>query len=349
MTVRYHMRQTKIVPEYVCQRDGADHIVSVCQHVFGEHLDQAVGQLLVGTVTPLTLEVTLTVQQEIQARLDEVDRLRKKQVERAQYEADLAQRRYLHVDPANRLVADSLEADWNNKLRALRAAQEQYEAHRKNDRAAISEQQRANIAALAQDFPRIWKDPNTPDRERKRLMRLLLEDVTLIQNEEITAHVRFKGGVTKTLTLPRPLNAWQARKTPAEVVTEIDQLLDHHTYPQIAAILNEHGTRSGEGKGFSSRMVARIRRSYALTPRYDRLRKVGMLTVQEMALRLGISPQTVKIWNRHRLIRGHAYNDKDDCLYERPGEESPQKAQGVKLSQRARNRACIAMSPGGAM
>jgi hypothetical protein len=87
------------VPEYVCQRDGADHIVSVCQHVFGEHLDQAIGQLLIDTVTPLALEVTLTVQQEIQTKLEEVDRLRKKQVERARYEADLAQRRYLHVDP----------------------------------------------------------------------------------------------------------------------------------------------------------------------------------------------------------------------------------------------------------
>ena len=79
MTVRYHARQTKIVPEYACQRDGADHIVSVCQHVFGEHLDQAVGQLLIDTVTPLALEVTLTVQREMQARLDEVDCLRKKQ------------------------------------------------------------------------------------------------------------------------------------------------------------------------------------------------------------------------------------------------------------------------------
>jgi len=104
MTVHYHTRQTRVVPEYVCQRDGADHIVSVCQHVFGAHLDQAVGQLLVGTVTPLTLEITLSVQQEIHARLDEVDRLRKKQVERARYEADLAQRRYLHVDLANRLL-----------------------------------------------------------------------------------------------------------------------------------------------------------------------------------------------------------------------------------------------------
>jgi DNA invertase Pin-like site-specific DNA recombinase len=334
MTVRYHVRQTKLVPEYVCQRDGADHIVSVCQHIYGEHLDQAVGQILVGTVTPLALEVTLSVQQEIQARLDEVDRLRKKQVERARYEADLAQRRYLHVDPANRLVADSLEADWNNKLRALRAAQEQYEEQRKNDRAAISEQQRANIATLAQDFPRIWESPNTPDRERKRLVRLLLEDVTLIKTEEITAHVRFKGGITKTLTLPRALNAWEARKTPADVVREIDQLLDHHTYPRIATILNERGIRSGEGKAFTSRIVARIRRSYALTPRYDRLRKVGMLTVEEMATLLGICPQSVKIWNHHGLIRGYAYNDKNDCLYEPPGEKPPRKAQGIKLSQR---------------
>ena len=99
MVVRYHTRQTKLIPEYVCQSDGVDHIISVCQRVFGEHVDQAVGKLLIEAVTPLALEVTLTVQQEIQARLDEVDRLHKKAVDRAQYEADLAQRRYLHVDP----------------------------------------------------------------------------------------------------------------------------------------------------------------------------------------------------------------------------------------------------------
>ena len=92
----------------------------------------------------LALEVTLTVQQEMQARLEEVDRLRKKQVERARYEADLAQRRYLHVDPANRLVADSLEAEWNNKLRALNAAQQQYEEQHKKDRAAVSDHHATN-------------------------------------------------------------------------------------------------------------------------------------------------------------------------------------------------------------
>ena len=336
MMVRYHTRQTKIVPEYVCQRDGADHIVSVCQHVFGEHLDQAIGQLLIETVTPLALEVTLTVQEEIQTKLEEVDRLRKKQVERTRYEADLAQRRYLHVDPANRLVADSLEADWNNKLRALNAAQEQYEEQRKRDRAAVSEQQRASIMALAHDFPRLWQNPKTPDRERKRLVRLLLEDVTLIQNEQITAHVRFKGGITKTLTALRPLNSWQARMTPAEVVAEIDRLLDHYTENEIAGILHKRGIPSGEGKPFNSRAVARVRRNYQLKSRYDRLREKGLLTIEEMADRLNLSPLWVRAWGAKGLLKAYPVNDKNICLYEDPGPDPPRKAQGVKLAERRR-------------
>jgi hypothetical protein len=166
------------------------------------------------------------------------------------------------------------------------------------------------------------------------MIRLLLEDITLLRGEQITLHIRFKGGAARTLTLPLPLNSWQQRQTSPDVVKEIDQLLGHHTYPQIAAILNERGMSSGEGKAFTSRIVARIQRSYALMPRYDRLRNAGMLTVKEMAALLGICPQQVKIWNQHGLIRGHAYNDKNDCLYEHPGENPPRKAQGVKLSQR---------------
>ena len=201
MTVRYHARQERLIPEYVCQRDGIEHAISICQRVLGDQIDKAVGQLLVGSVAPLALEVTLSVQHELQARIEEVDKLRKKQVERARYDADLAQRRYLHVDPANRLVADSLEADWNKKLRLLTEAQEQYEHQRQQDRVAVDGQQRARIAALASDFPRLWQDPKTPDRERKRMVRLLLADVTLIRGTGITVHVRFNGGVTRTLEL----------------------------------------------------------------------------------------------------------------------------------------------------
>jgi hypothetical protein len=188
--------------------------------------------------------------------------------------------------PDNRLVADSLEAEWNNKLRTLSEAQQNLEHQREQDRKVLSDQQRAAILSLATDFPRLWRDPNTPDRERKRMIRLLLEDFTFVRGEKITLHIRFKGGATKTLMVPAPLNAWQQRATNAAVVKEIDRLLDHHTYQQIVSILNERGLHSGEGKSFSVRIVARIQKRYGLMPRYDRLRKAGMLTVKEMAASL---------------------------------------------------------------
>ena len=97
------------------------------------------------TLTPLTLEVALAVQQELQQRLDEADHLRRQHVERARYEADLARERFLQVDPKNRLVADALEADWNNKLRALTDAQEQYERQRQADRAVLDKESQSRI------------------------------------------------------------------------------------------------------------------------------------------------------------------------------------------------------------
>jgi hypothetical protein len=272
------------------------------------------------------------VQQELQARIEEVDRLRKKHVEQARYEADLAQRRYLHVDPANRLVADSLEADWNEKLRALTLAQEQYEQQRRQDRITIDEQQRARIAALASDFPRLWQDPKTPDRERKRMVRLLLADGTLLRGTGITVHVRFNGGGSKTLELPRPLTACELRTTPAEVVAEIDELTDGCTDKKIVEILNQRGALSGCGQRFNSRIVARLRREYQLKPRYDRLREKGLLTLQEMSKRLEVTPKCVIHWRNHGLLRAHPFNDRDDWLYEDPG---PQPAtQGARRQAR---------------
>lgn len=118
------------------------------------------------------------MQQELQTRIEEVDKLRKKQVERARYESDLAQRRYMHVDPANRLVADSLEADWNEKLRALTEAQEQYERQQRQDRVAADEQQRARIAALASDFPRLQRRRDEDAGFTETLDRLGTQDHT---------------------------------------------------------------------------------------------------------------------------------------------------------------------------
>lgn len=325
MTVRYHIRSARQVPDYVCQRDRIEHAEPICQSIKGEPVDKAISNLLLQTMTPMALDVALKVQQEIHARLDEVDRLRQKQVERARYEADLAQRRYMHVDPANRLVADALEAEWNNKLRALNETQEQYERMRQQDHQLIDEAQQNRIAALANDFPRLWQHPQTPDRERKRMVRLLLEDVTLVKRDQIIAHVRFKGGAVETLTVSLPLSAPQLRKTDAAVIQEIDRLLHHHTDKEIAAILNGKGMRSGEGKLFHRGIILRLRDRYHLGNRFARMRAAGMLTKEEIAALLGVSVDSVKEWRLRGLLHAHQYNDKGDYLFEVPGDDLPKK------------------------
>ena len=334
MTVRYHFRYGRVGPEYVCQREGIENAEPVCQRLPGSPIDSAVGDLVIELINPVTLEVALAVQQELQARLEEADRLRRQQVERARYEAEMAQRRYLRVDPDNRLVADSLEADWNQKLRALAEAQQDYQRRREEDCRILDEQHKTAILALASDFPQLWRDPDTDDRERKRMLRLVIEDATLVRSEQITVHLRFRGGADKTLLLPLPPASWKSWTTPPAVVAEIDRLLDLHTYRQIAALLNERGLRSGKGQRFTGRYIARIQRAYHLQARYDRLREAGMLTLGEMARALSVNPQTVKIWHAHGLLRAHAYTDKPEWLYEPAGENAPRKAQGVKLSKR---------------
>jgi len=318
MTTRYHHRYQQRVPDYVCQREHVRLGTPTCQTVPGRVVDEAIGELLLSTVTPMALEVSLAVQAELQSRIEEADRLRRQHVERAQYEADLARRRYLQVDPDHRLVADSLEGEWNHKLRALAEARENYERSRQKDRQVLDDAQRAKILALATDFPRLWRDPATPDRERKRMARLLLEDVTLIRSTDITLQVRFKGGATQALKRPLPLNAWEMNKTSPEVVTEIDRLLDWHTESQIAKLLNERGFRSGTDRDFNFVIVRHIRQGHGLKSRQDRLRDRGMLTQAEIAAKLGVHVCTIRKWQKRGMLRGHAYNDKGQYLYEPP-------------------------------
>jgi hypothetical protein len=338
MTVRYRHGQGRLWPEYVCQKNLTRHGEPLCQMLSGASIDDAIGRLLIETVTPMALEVALSVQQELQGRWEETDRLRRQQVERARYEADLARRRFMQVDPENRLVADELEAEWNRRLRTLTEAQEEDERQRHADRATLDEEQRRRILALATDFPRLWQAPGTADRERKRMVRLLLDDVTLIKGTPITVHVRFRGGATRTLTLAPPLSAWALRKTSPEVVAEVDRLLDDYTEKQIAALLTNRGFRSGTGNPINPMMVSRVRQHYGLTPRYLRLRDRGLLTTAEVARTFGICLATAKVWRRAGLLRAHAYDDKPQYLFEPPGVDAPTRYKWKGLSAWKRER-----------
>jgi hypothetical protein len=273
----------------------------------------------------MAVEVTLAVQQELQARLDEADALRHKAVERAKYEADLSRRRYMRVDPDNRLVADSLEAEWNQRLRAHKESQEEYERLRQADRLRFDPEQRARVLELCTDVPALWNNPETPDRDKKRIVRLILEDVTLKKGQDLTLHVRFRGGATRTIVLPHPPNAWQLRQTSPEVVDQIDALMEEHTDVEIATILNAQGFASGERKPFHPMMVYRLRTEYGLQSRFDRLRERGMLTIDEMAALLNVLPITIGVWRRRGLLGAHAYSDRNDYLFEPPGPDAPVK------------------------
>ncbi len=153
MTVRCHHRYGTLVVDYVCQQERVAHGGKVCQQIPGRDIDRAIGELLLEMIQPETIELAFAVQREIQARHDEVDRLRRQQVERARYEADLARERFMRVDPNNRLVADALEADWNFKLRALNGAQEIAEQQRKQDIAILDEDARRCVLKLVEDIP----------------------------------------------------------------------------------------------------------------------------------------------------------------------------------------------------
>ncbi len=324
MTVRYHARGSRQVPTYACQRDGIDNARPACAIIPGHTLDEHAGQLLIDTLTPLAVEAALQVSAELQQRAADADALRAAHVERARYHADLARRRYLAVDPANRLVAGTLEADWNTALRTLADAQAAYDKAREEHDGQLTDAQKARISQLVTDLPGIWHDPATPMRERKRITRLLLTDVTVTRTSDtITAHVRLAGGQTRTLTLPVPEPAWKLRQTKASTIAEIDKLLDHHTCAEIAGILRSRGLANGEGRQFTPAMVHRVIRTYQLRSRRQRLLDAGLFPLSQMAGQLGVSTATVKDWHHAGIVSGQRYNDKGEVLYCPPDPANP--------------------------
>jgi DNA invertase Pin-like site-specific DNA recombinase len=155
MTVRYHHRASGEVPDYVCQREGIEQGKPICQSLPGRDLDAAVGTLLLARLTPASVELAIAVEEELRTRGREANELRRLQVERARYEADLARRRYVQVDPENRLVAGTLEAEWNDKLRAARDAQEQHERLQNASTVGLDPRIRDDLRTLADDVTRL--------------------------------------------------------------------------------------------------------------------------------------------------------------------------------------------------
>jgi len=336
MSVRYHERSGGLVPDYQCMTGRLERRQGACQVIVGDSIDRAVGERLVAAMTPKAIEITLAVRAQLQARLDDADRLRLMQVERALQEAQLARRRYMQIDPDNRLVAGTLEADWNDKLRALAKARDEAERQRATDRATLDQATEERIRALAEDFEMVWNDPATSHRDRKRMARLLIEDVTLLKSDKLHVHIRFKGGTTESLVLPRPRNAWHRRLTHPDTVARVEQLLEQHEDQEVAERLDAEGLRTGAGKPFDAEAVRWLRQAYGLKSQAQHLRETGKLTIREMAAQLGTCEGTVRKWAREGRLNGIRHGRKTVWLLDPPQE---QPAEIRKLAARVAERA----------
>jgi DNA invertase Pin-like site-specific DNA recombinase len=329
MTVRYRRRGSELLPVYACSLGLVNHAGPPCQKLHGEAIDAAIGELLVQRMTPLALELSMAVQDEMRERLDESDRLRRMRVESVQYEVDLARQRYMQVDPSRRLVADSLEANWNEKLRDLEAAREDYEEESAKDRVHLDDKQRTRILDLAHDFPALWNDPSTSHIERKRMATLLLEDVTLTRrDDQVEIGIRFRGGRTQTIEVPAPVRECDRWRTDRATVDLIDSLLNDHSTTVTARILNERGLRTGVGDEFKASSVQWVLQSVRLKSLRQRLRAKGMLTTQEIADQMGMCRSSVVARLHDGRLRGRRYSEQGERWLYYPLDQQPPDAAG---------------------
>jgi DNA invertase Pin-like site-specific DNA recombinase len=305
MHVHYRSRSQKIEGDYRCEQYARNRGLAPCQRVNGRVIDAAVSELLLQSFTPLAVDLAFQIQDELKQRYEALDSIRRQHLQRLEYEANMARRRYMQVDPENRLVADTLEAEWNNKLRAVKDAHKEYEKQSETDRSVINEKEKKEIIALATDFPLLWNNPKTSHQDKKRIVRYLIDDVTVAKTTDrsILVQVRFKGGATKTLGVLAPKPATELFRTSREIIDRIDTLLNTYHDSRVADVLNSEGYRTPRGKEFRNATVGYIRRTYGLKSFYDRFHEQKKYTIKEIAKKLGVSYNTVYLWVKNETIK----------------------------------------------
>jgi DNA invertase Pin-like site-specific DNA recombinase len=286
---------------YDCTHSRADHTMTPqCRSILAAIVDSVVGKRLVEVLAPQEIALALAAADEVTARKVNHARALELRVERTRYDAGRAERAFHHCDPDNRLVARSLERRWEEKLRELAEAERELVCQL-NEPALPSRDQ---LESLAADFPRLWAAPTTSDKQRKRLLRSLISDVTLISEPggmQLRIGIRWRSGACEELVARRPHSAPQARRTPQDAVEIARRLGAQRTNAELAAELNRVGLKTGTGKCFNAASIQWIRYAYDI----DQLQLLapGELSVKQVAARLGIAPNAIYDWiERGQLV-----------------------------------------------
>lgn len=304
LTVRYQ-GNGGLYPLYLCSARRREGLATTdCMSVRSDLLDHAIGEAVLTALRPAELELAVTALNELEQRDHAIMRQWHMRIERAEYEVALAERRYHECDPANRLVAGTLERRWNNAMLHLEAIKTEATRFQSQNARVATPEQKAQILALARNLPRLWRAPTTSSKDRKRMLRLLIRDITVEKQSatrQVVLHIRWQGNACTDITVDLPRTVAEAKRYPAAIVDQVRKLSQHLSDPQIVAHINQEGWRSSTGKSFTLSMVKWIRYRYGIAA--TSFKRPDELTVQQLADRLGVSTHVVYYWIERQVIQ----------------------------------------------
>jgi DNA invertase Pin-like site-specific DNA recombinase len=308
LTVRY-TGNGGIYPCYQCnwlRREGLS--TKDCMSFRCDLLDAAIAEEVLSALQPAELELALAALQELEARDQTILRQWQMRLERAEYEAALAERRYQEVDPSQRLVAATLERRWNAALLQCEEIKQQAAQFQRQEARAATSEQKAKVLALARDLPRLWRASTTEAKDRKRMLRLLIKDITVekASQKHLAVHIRWQGGACSHRCVQIPANRADRVRYPAAVVDHVRDLAQSLPNAEIAECLNQAGLGSALGKRFTASMIQWIRYRYQI-PKVT-LAHPEELTVEQMVQRFGVSPNVVYYWINRGIIQARRLN-----------------------------------------
>ena len=242
-----------------------------CLNVGGIQIDQAVTEAFLRALTPAAVEATEQAIRQLEADHDAALGQWRLAVERARYEAERAERQYRAVEPENRLVARGLETEWEKRLRDLAAAEAELERRQQQRPRTLSPEEKSRLRALGSDLRKVWTAPTTTDRDRKELLRTLLEEVIVeVYRSEHRAHLtlRWRGGELAEIDLPLPRSQPRGRRTSEDTLSLLPRLAALYPDEVIAGILNRQGRKTASGERFTANQVGSLRR-YRGIPRFQ--------------------------------------------------------------------------------
>jgi DNA invertase Pin-like site-specific DNA recombinase/uncharacterized protein YndB with AHSA1/START domain len=305
-----HYRGRNSAPGYHCAgKDIVDGRGEYCLTIGGVAIEQAVANTFLEAVTPAAVQATMLSVQQLQANHDAALSQWRLEVERARYEAQRAERRYRTVEPENRLVARGLEAEWENRLRDLAAAETELRRREQQRPSTVGPEQLQAIQRLGSDIRQVWTAATTTDRDRKELLRTLLEEVIFnLKRAEGHAHLtlRWRGSAITTLDVPVPKYKPMGPRTDEDTIALLRRLAGLYPDEVIAGILNRQGRKTASGERFTANQVGSLRRYRDISRFQAPNTPVGgeLVSIRKAARVLGMNTSTIHRWLADGFIAG---------------------------------------------